>query len=159
MKKTGFVLITTLLLSGCHIVHPELNAFDCNIDKSFNDITRERGGLFAFPLSSTQARVYVIDKTIHIMKFERGDYTGYQMTRNERNRQIESIKDFKVTLNEGDFYYDDGRAIEVLSSDKKTIGFYYVEPSTGKVNSIQFLTECARSEAGLKELSHADHNH
>ncbi len=159
MKKIGVVLIAILFLSGCHASYSD-RAFDCQINTSFNDISRERNGLFVFSTSAIKTRVYLIDNTLYIIDFERGEYTGYKMTENKQFQQVDSVKDFKVMINEGDLYYDDGRAIEMLSSDQKTIGFYYVEPSTGKIDSIQFLTQCQRLEGVLEdELSHAGHNH
>ena len=158
MKRIGMLLVSTFLLSGCNLIHSE-RAFDCSIDQSFNEISRDRNGLFTFPTAATTARVYLIDNTLHIMKFDGGDYTGYTMAKNEQQRQVESIKDFKVMINKGDLYYDDGRAIEVFSPEQNIVGFYYVDPSTGKADSIQYLTECQRRETELELHSHKDHNH
>lgn len=158
MKRIGMLLVSVLLLSGCNLIHSE-RAFDCTIDQSLNEISRDRNGQFTFPTAATTARVYLIDNTLHIMSFDGGDYTGYTMAKNDQPRQIENIKDFKVMINKDDLYYDDGRAIETFSSGQSTVGFYYVDPATGKADSIQYLTECQRRETELELHSHKDHNH
>ena len=160
MKGIGFLLVPVLFLSGCQHNHSE-RAFNCTIDPSFNQISKNRGGFFTFPTSKTQAKVYLIDNTLYILGFEQGDYTGYRLAENQQQKQIKSIKDFSVILNHGDLYHDDGRSIETFSPKQKTVGFYYVEPSTGKVNSIQFLTECQKDSIELDDHNHNHdgHNH
>ncbi|WP_369311880.1 hypothetical protein [Providencia rettgeri] len=160
MKKTGILLAAVMVLVGCQAPNSTL-VYDCNIDQSINQISRDRNGYLTFETAAPKARVYMIDNSINIFDFEYGEYKGYELEKSEVTRKILTIKDFDVTLNKGDFFHEDPRIVEIVSPSRKTITLFWLNYKTGMTKSVQFLTQCEKKYIVLPEYrsSHSDNSH
>lgn len=143
MKKIGFLLATVMVLVGCQAPNSTL-VYDCDIDQSINQISRDRNGNLTFETAAPKARVYMFDNSINILDFELGEYKGYQLEKSDVTRKITTIKDFDVTLNKGDFFHEDQRIVEIISPSQKTIAVFWLNYKTGRTKSVQFLTQCEK---------------
>ncbi|HGN1705441.1 TPA: hypothetical protein ACKRTE_001282 [Providencia rettgeri] len=157
MKRIVMIFAVTIILAGCQTPNSTL-VYDCNIDQSINQISRDRNGAFTFPTAAPRAKVYFFNDVINIRDFEIGEYAGFSLAKSQQQRQVDSIKDFNVVINKGDYYHDDGHIIEIVSPKQKTISLFLVNRETGKTDSLQFLNECEKNYVVIKSKAH-DHEH
>ncbi|EPL9569602.1 hypothetical protein MMK73_001667 [Providencia rettgeri] len=157
MRKIGFLFATVMVLVGCQAPNSTL-VYTCDIDQSINQISHERNGSFTFPTAAPIAKVFFFNDVINIRDFEVGEYAGFPLNESKEQHRVESIKDFNVVINKGDYYHDDGHIVEIVSPKQKTISLFLIDRLTGKTNSLQFLTDCKKEYVVLKSRGH-DHEH
>ncbi|MGG4662030.1 hypothetical protein [Providencia vermicola] len=157
MKKIGFLLTAIMVLVGCQAPNSTL-VYTCDIDQSINQISHDRNGSFTFPTAAPIAKVFFFNDVINIRDFVIGEYAGFPLNKSKEHRRVESIKDFNVMINKGDYYHDDGHIIEIVSPKNNTISLFLIDSQTGKTNSLQFLTDCKKEYVVLKPRGH-NHEH
>ncbi|WP_272572463.1 MULTISPECIES: hypothetical protein [unclassified Providencia] len=157
MKRVGILLTALVVLSGCQTSNSTL-VYECNIDQSINQISRDRNGFFAFPTAAPTVKVFSYNGAFNIRDFEAGEYAGYKLEKSQQQQQIKTVKDFKVIVNKGDYYHDSGKIIEIFSPKQKTISLFLIDQKTGKTDSLQFLTDCEKKYIEIKNRpQHDDH--
>lgn len=154
MKKIGILLLASLILAGCS-TSSQVKEYTCQVDQSYNHITIERNGKFFFPTGASKVQIFFNNNQINVVDFVGYEYMSYPLVKSTEQQRVEKIKDFNVVINKGDFYSDVNGMLEIYSPSQKTIGLYYLAPSTSKLNSIQFLTECERTNFARQGSAHS----
>lgn len=144
MKKLGFLLLVSLILSGCASKDAAIEdaGYTCNVDQELNALTIQRGGKFSFPTAASRVQVFIYNNQINIVDYHDFEYTGYLLTKSDKDKLIEKSNDLNISVKKGDFYFENDRLIEIFSPKRKLFALYYFAAESNKISSIQFLTNC-----------------